>query len=64
MKIDSVDRDKLRKYLVLFIALFFVNGHRQEIVHMHSRKLSSKEINVDLCKAVGEKHLQQLLSLM
>ena len=62
MKIDSVDRDKLRKYLVTFIALFSVNGHRQEIVHMHLRKLSNKEINVNLCKAVGEKQLQQFIS--
>ena len=64
MKIDSVDRDKLRKYLVTFIALFSVNGHCQEIVHMHLRKLSNEEINVNLCKAVGEKQLQQFLSLM
>ena len=62
MKIDSVDRDKLRKYLVTFIALFSVNGHCQEIVHMHLRKLSNEEINVNLCKAVGEKQLQQFIS--
>ena len=43
MKTDSTDRDKLRKYFVTSIAPFSVDGHPQEIVHIHSGKLSTHE---------------------
>ena len=42
---------------VTSIALFSVDGHPLELVHIHSGKLSAKEINVDSCKTVGEKQL-------
>ena len=61
MKINSIDRDRLRKYLVIFIAPSPADRHLQEIVHIHSEKLSTKEINVDSCKTV-EKQLQQFIS--
>ena len=64
MEIDSFDRDKLGKYLVTSIAAVSVDSHPQEIVHIHSRKFSTKEINVDSCKTVGEKQLQQFISDM
>ena len=55
MNIDSIDRNKLRKYLVTYIALFYVDVDPLGIVHIHSGKFSTKEINVYLCKTVGEK---------
>ena len=62
MKIDSIASDKLRKYLVTSIAPFSVDGNPQEIVHIHSGKLSTKEVNVGLCKTVGGKQLQQFIN--
>ena len=62
MKIDSTNRDKLRKYVITSIAPFSVDGHPQEIVHMHSGKLLIKEINIDSWKTVREKQLQQFIS--
>ena len=62
MKRDSIDRDKFRKSLVMYIAPSSADGHLQEIVHIHSEKLSTKEINVDSCKTVGEKQLQQFIN--
>ena len=58
MKRDRIGRDKLRRYLVAFIAPFSVHGDPLEIVFIHSGKLSTKEIYVDSCKTVGEKQLQ------
>ena len=62
MKIDCTDCDKLRKYLATSIAPFSADGHPQELVHIHSGKLSSKEINVDSWKTIAKKQLQQFLS--
>ena len=62
IKIDSTDCDKLRKYLVTSIVPFSVDDHLQEIVYIHSGKLSAKEIDVDPCKTLGEKQLLQLIS--
>ena len=62
MKLDTIDRYKLRKYLVTSIAPFSVDGHPQEIVHTHSGKLSTKEINVDSYKTVGETQLELFIS--
>ena len=62
IKIDSTDCDKLRKCLVTSIAPFSVDGHPQEIVHTHSGKLSTKEINVDSYKTVGETQLELFIS--
>ena len=62
MKIDCIDFDKLRKYLAISIAPFSADGHPQELVHIHSGKLSSKEINVDSWKTIGKKLVQQFLS--
>ena len=61
-KIDSTDCDKLRKYLVTSIVPFSVDDHLQEIVYIHSGKLSAKEIDVDSWKTLGEKQLLQLIS--
>ena len=62
MKIDSIDRDKLWKNLVTSIAPFFVDGDSQEIVYIHSGKLSTKEINLESCKTLRENQLQQFIN--
>ena len=42
MKIGSIDRDKLRKYLVTSIALFSVDGHPQESPHTFRKALNQR----------------------
>ena len=55
MKIDRIDCDKLRKYLVTSITHFFVDGYSPEIVLINLGKLIIKEMKVDSCKTIGEK---------
>ena len=44
------------------IAPFFVDGDSQEIVYIHSGKLSTKEINLESCKTLRENQLQQFIN--
>ena len=54
MKLDRIDCDKLRKYVVTSITPFFVDGYSLEIVLTNLVKFTIKETKVVSCKTIGE----------
>ena len=64
IKSDSKDRKQLRKYLATCINPLSVEDHRNEIVNMHSGKLSTDQINEDSCVLVGKKQVKSFISAL
>jgi hypothetical protein len=62
MKSDGTDRDKIKKFLLTSIGPFEHEDHPSEIVNIHSGKLSSKEINVDVSVPIGKKQVEKFIS--